>query len=183
MKRLLLLAVAAAVFTFPAGTGALADSGARSYDYLLGAGLLCSLDPSACPDIAQAPNGDTVELTGSGTLDIHAKSVTGGGAFVHKNAAGAVLASGTWTAEKLLSFHSYGTQPGFPSSFEGGQAAIEVTLVDAAGVAVHTGTLWVYCEVSAPPPAGQGEGVRLNVPGVVNFNKLVSGFTLFIRTA
>ncbi len=182
MKRFLVFAVAAAVFALPAGTGALADSGARSYDYLLGTSVLCGLAPSACPDIAQAPNGDTVELTGAGTLAIHAKSVTGSGTFVHKDAAGNVKGSGTWTATDLLSFHSYGTSPGFPSSFEGGEALIRVHLVSASGLQFD-GILWVDCEVGAPPPSGQTEGVRLDVPGVIHFNKQVSGFTLFIRTA
>lgn len=53
---------------------------ARTYEYLIGTGLLCDLDPSACPDVAMAPNGDTVEITGSGTFTIHPDSVTGGGA-------------------------------------------------------------------------------------------------------
>src|SRR6266446_6720838 len=69
-----------------------ADSGAATYTYLLGAGPICSLEPTACPDIAEAPNGDRIELAGSGTFSIHPKSVTGGGTFTHKNANGDVLA-------------------------------------------------------------------------------------------
>lgn len=178
MKRFLLAVAAALAVALAGSTTAFADSGARSYDYLLGTSFLCGLAPSACPDIARAPNGDTVTLAGSGTFDIHAKSVTGGGTFIHKSAAGATLAGGTWTATELLAFHSYGTAAGLPSTFEGGQALIRVHL--SVGL---DGILSVNCAIGAPPPSGQPEGVRLDVPGVINFNKQVSGFTLFIRTA
>lgn len=73
------------------------------FQYLLGTGFLCSLPdtPNPCPDIAQADNGDRIELTGQGTFDVNARSVTGGGDFTHQSAGGTVLASGTWSQELL----------------------------------------------------------------------------------
>ena len=87
-------------------------------------------------------------------------------------------ASGTWTAAELISFVSYGSAgPSFPPGFEGGKAVI----------LVHTSVgfdaiLTVICAFGSPP-AGQHEGIHLNVQDVINFNKQVSGFTLFIQTA
>ena len=163
------------VLSLAIGMSAYADSGARTYTYLLGTSFLCGLDPSACPDIARAPNGDTVTITGAGTFSIHPKSVTGGGGFVHKNAAGAVLVSGTWTATQLLAFHSFGNQPDLPPELEGGHALIRVHLSPG-----FDAILQVDCAIGKVPP-GHGEGVRLAVQNVLNFNEKVSGFTVFIR--
>jgi hypothetical protein len=60
------------------------------------------------PDKTVASNGDTVIIEGEGTLSINPKSVTGNGSFEHINAAGTLLASGTWNALGLNSFKSFG---------------------------------------------------------------------------
>ena len=128
-----------------------------------------------------ASNGDKVELSGEGTFSIHPKSVTGGGTFVHRAPDGTVRGSGTWTAERLLAFHSYGNgiPQGLPADFEGGLALILVHISPSAGGSFN-GILKVYCLLGAPPK-GVHEGLRLSVEGVINFNKQVSGDTLFIR--
>ncbi len=174
-RRLVLVAVILVALGSSLHARASADSGAATYRYLIGTGLLCGLAPSACPDVAMAPNGDTIVLTGSGTLSIHPKSVTGGGTFVHKRGA-ATVGSGTWTATQLLSFVGYGCGgAGLPANFCGGRAIIRVHL--SAGL---DAILQVDCLIGTFP-AGAIEGVRLAVPGALNFNKEVSGFTLFIR--
>src|SRR5215467_13390180 len=92
-----LLAMGLVVFGFlllGAGARASAQSATVTYDYLAGSGPLCSLGPDACPDVASAPNGDTISLAGSGTLSIHPDSVSEGGTFIHKDASGTVLAEG-----------------------------------------------------------------------------------------
>ncbi len=159
---------------------ALADSGSASFNYLVASGLLCPLDPSACPAVARAANGDTIVITGAGTLDIHAKSVTGGGAFTHKNSAGATEGSGLWTATELLSFNSYGTSPGVPPNFEGGLALIRVDLLSTTGLSFFA-TLEVNCSLGKAPKGHAEDFVRLAVVSGPNFNSGVSGFTLFIR--
>ncbi len=159
---------------------AYADSGSRSYDYLAGTGFLCGLASLACPDIAMASNGDTITLTGSGSFTIHPDSVSGSGTFIHTSSGGGVLATGTWTATKLLSFDSF-TSPSVVGGAEGGKALIAVNLF-VGGTLVHTGVLTVICGLGSPPP-GQLEGIHLNVQDAINFNKQVSGFTVFIRTA
>ncbi|MBI2096056.1 MAG: hypothetical protein HYT43_00220 [Candidatus Taylorbacteria bacterium] len=157
-----------------------AGSEGADYDFLIGTGFLCGLDPSACPDIARADNGDTIEITGSGALSTHPKSVSGGGSFTHKDASGGVLASGTWTADQLVSFQGYGCGgDGLPSFLCGGRAIIKVTLW-VGGVPVHTGLLQVDCLIGDKIPAAATEGVRLSVQDALNFNKEVSGFTVFV---
>ncbi len=165
-----------------------ADSGHAEYKYLIGTGLLCGLDPSACPTIAMAENGDTIEIAGEGTLSIHPKSATGSGTFAHKDSNGNILATGTWEATELLSFHSYGdgTPQGLPANFEGGLALIRVHLLPDAGGPGFDAIMQVDCLLGKVPGEngksnGVVEGIRLAVQGGTNFNKEVSGFTLFIK--
>ncbi len=178
-----LLAMGLIVFGFlllARGAPASAKSATVTFNYLVGSGPLCSLAPDACPDVASAPNGDTITMSGEGTLSIHPDSVTGGGTFIHKDASGTVLAEGTWTAQQLLSFVSYGTSPGLPATFEGGKALVLIHLSPNAGGSGFDAVLRITCLVGSPP-AGAHEGIRLNVQDVINFNKEVSGLTLFIR--
>ncbi len=158
-----------------------ADSGHKTYQYLLGVDPLCSLAPNACPDVSSAPNGDMVAVAGMGTFDIRSMTATGGGTFVHKMADGTIRASGTWEATKLLAFHSFGSgsAQGLPSNFEGGLAFIQVTL-KVHDTPVFNAVLKVGCELGNPP-GGWHEGIELTVLGAgINFNEKVSGFTLFI---
>jgi hypothetical protein len=178
-----LLAMGLIVFGFLLlGTGARASaqSATVTYDYFAGGGALCQF--AACPDVASAANGDTITIAGQGTLSIHPGSVTGSGTFIHKDASGTVLAEGTWTAQQLLSFVSYGTSTGLPPTFEGGKALMLIHLTPSAGGAGFDGVLRITCLIGSPP-AGAHEGIRLNVQDVINFNKEVSGNTLFIRTS
>ncbi len=156
------------------GPGALpvsSDSGSGTFRYLAGTDFLCGLGPGACPDVARADNGDTLELTGSGMLTMRPKSVSGGGTFTHKDASGAVLGSGTWTAEQLISFNPYVV---LSNNLAGGLAVIRVHV--SAG---FDAILQIDCAIGAPP--GHEEGVRLAVQDVINFNQKVSGVTVFIK--
>ena len=155
-----------------------AHSATVTYNYFAGSGVPCSV--SECPDVASAPNGDTITIAGSGTLSIHPHSVTGGGTFTHKDASGNVLSTGTWTAQELLSFVSYGTSPPFPPTFEGGKALMRIHLSPNSGGSGFDGVLRITCLIGSPP-AGAHEGIRLDIQDVINFNKEVSGDTLFIR--
>lgn len=160
---------------------AVADSEAVKFDFLIGTGFLCGLDPFACPDVSMASNGDTLELTGSGVITTHPKSVTGGGTFVHTFAGGGSIA-GTWKATKLVSFNSYGCVDfGGGTILCGGLAIMQVEF-SVAGTVVGNGVLQVDC-VIGDFPAAATEGVRLNaqtVLGGINFNREVSGLTVFL---
>src|SRR5438093_2862825 len=153
-------------------THATADSGPRDYQVLLGAGALCSLDPNFCPTLALAPNGDVIEFSGTGTFNTRSKVASGAGSFTHKNSAGTGLASRTWIALELLSFHSYGSgaAQGLPANFEGGKAMLRVRLLPAGGGA-HDAILRVTCHLGDKIPAAAEEGIRLNVPGISNFTE------------
>ena len=178
-KGVLLLLSALSLTVLP--QPAFADSGHKTYQYLLGVDPLCSLAPDACPDVSSAPNGDMVAVAGMGTFDIRSMTATGDGTFVHKMADGTIRASGTWHATKLLAFHSFGSgsAQGLPSNFEGGLALIQVTL-KVGDTPVFNAVLKVGCELGNPP-GGIHEGIELTVLGAgINFNENVSGFTLFI---
>ena len=159
-------------FAVPASTG--------TFQFLIGTGPLCSQPvPNPCPDVARADNGDTVAITGQGTLSFQPSSVTGSGTFVHKAPDGTVKAMGTWTAVMLMSFKSFGNSAPLPANFVGGQALILVELL-VGGTIVHTAVLTVICDVGTPP-TGLMEGIRLAVQDTpFNFNKQVSGITVFI---
>jgi len=179
--RSLLVALIVSSFLLLASVAsAAAQSATVTYDYFAGAGVPCSV--TECPDVASAPNGDTITIAGQGTLSIHPDSVTGSGTFTHKDASGTVLAKGTWTAQQLLSFVSYGTAPPFPPTFEGGKALVLIHLSPSTGGSGFDGVLRITCLIGSPPPSAH-EGIRLNVQDVINFNKEVSGDTLFIRTS
>ena len=158
-----------------AQTGAVAQT---DYVYLLGEEPIIE-----GPDKTVAPNGDTLTFEGSGTLSIHPKSVTGTGRFEHTDAAGNLLARGTWDALELLSFKSFGTPgPPFDPSLEAGLALIRIHLSPDAGGAGFDAILQIYCVLPSPKvPPGFEEGINLVVQGVINFNKQVSGQTVFIR--
>lgn len=173
--RVPLLVALVLVCALGSATGAAADSGSTTYQYLIGTGGTTS--PPFGPDVAMASNGSTVTITGSGTFSVPAGPVSGSGPFVEKNSAGQITASGTWTATRLLSFVSYGngTPQGLPPNTFGGEALIQVQLSTGP-----TAVLDVTC-LLGNPPAGKHEGVRLAVTGGPNFNQQVSGETVFIQ--
>lgn len=146
-------------------------SGSATFRYLAGTDFLCGLEPTACPDIASADNGDTIEITGSGTLSTQPKSVGGGGTFTHKDSSGNVLESGTWTAQELISFVPYLV---LPNNLAGGSAVIRVHLSTG-----FDAILTIDCGIGAPP--GHPEGVKLNIQDVISFNTKVSGITVYIK--
>jgi hypothetical protein len=164
------------------GSVVLADSEAASFAYFAGSGFLCGF-PGGCPDIARAANRDTIELSLAGTLSIHPKSVTtvtGGGTFTHKSAAGVTLATGGVTALDLLSFDDFG--PGSPgSSAHGGIVLIRVHLTPSTGGPGVDAILEVNCSLGRANPAHSQDFVRLAVERGPNFNEGVSGFTVFIK--
>jgi hypothetical protein len=167
-------------------SGALAAGGPghATYRYLVGAGFtelgeVCALG-IPCPDEAVASNGDTIEMSGEGTLRLP-HSVSGGGSFLHRDSAGNVLQVGTWTAKKLLSFESLGPGTGTPPTWEGGRALIRVRLVADEGGIEANAILEVGCELPGNPP-GIIEGVTLKVVDGLDFNQAVEPrATLFIN--
>ncbi len=162
------------------------DNGS-AINYLAGAGFLCGLAPTACPDVASASNGDIIQVTATGSFTPGDEDALGGGTFVHKNSAGVVLASGTWKADDLVTFTSYGPSPSFPPNFLGGKAVLKVDLKASSGVEFDA-VLVIGCFLDSTQAAipGAFEGVMLNVRGGLNFNIVApfpaAGFSIFIAT-
>ncbi len=184
-SKAIFLGILTLLSTVPLGIASASSTSSNSstFQFLAGTGPLCNIAgvSNPCPDVAMADNGDTVSIAGQGSLSIHAKSVSGNGTFIHMAPDGTVKAMGTWTAMKLISFRSWGNSPGLPANFVGGRAVMLVQL-SVGGTPVHTAVLTVICGVGNPP-AGLMEGVRLVVQGTpFNFNKQVSGITVFISS-
>lgn len=145
------------------------------------------------PNVSEAPNGDRISVTGSGVFSVHPKSVTASGGFTHTDASGAVVGSGTWTADKLLSFEFYGCgvveslDVTLPPDFCGGALKLDVTLTPTGTTLALDAKLTIFCIVGPQAPSSHDdpseEGITLVVPGVANFNELVSGMNIYIQTS
>ena len=144
------------------------------------------------PNVSDAPNGDQISVTGSGVFSVHPKSVTASGTFTHTDADGNVVGDGTWTADKLLSFEFYGCgiveSQGvvLPPDFCGGALDLDVTLTPTGTTLALDGTLRIFCIVGPQAPTSHDdpseEGITMVVPGVANFNSIVSGMNIYIQT-
>jgi hypothetical protein len=138
------------------------------------------------PNTAQAPNGDQVAITGEGEFSVHPKSVEAEGGFTHTDSAGNVVATGTWVATQLLAYQSYGCGVVFgtpiPPNFCGGKVMMRV-LFTPDGTSLHIpGIIWVFCVIGTKVPSSAEEGVRVNVPGIINFNDVAGGENVYIET-
>ncbi len=110
-----------------------------------------------------ASKGDTIEMSGEGTLRLP-HSVSGGGSFLQRDSTGNVRQVGTWTAEALLSFESLGPGMGTPPTWEGGHALIQVCLVADQGGMKADAVLEVGCELPGPPRSPWKLLVPLRLP-------------------
>jgi hypothetical protein len=179
MRRLILfvLGLAAALILVPAT--AVADSATHSYILFMEG-----------PNLGVAPNGDQIAITGDAEFSVNPNAVEGSGSFTHTDAAGTVLATGTWEATGLLDYQSYGCGEvfGTPIAAEacGGRVALRVTLTTPQGQL--PATLTVFCVIGPNPPnsiisnGDRSEGATLNVPGIINFNHSAGGDNVIIQT-
>jgi len=179
-----------------------------NYNFLIGSGLLCDSDDStACPAVARTANGETIEFSGAGVLDLAGKSVTASGAFAEKTPTGDIVTTGVWSATALESFQPYGIAPGalerdyprlktlgaFPmGKMAGPRAAIMAGPMAAGGLAVirirllpdvgspTDAVLEVNCAKGKVPEEEQSDGVRLTISGGPQFDERVSGRTVFL---
>ena len=156
---------------WPAGSSATAPNNqAASYQFFLEE-----------PNVAMASNGDTISITGEGEFAVHPKSASGSGEFTHTFAAGG-SATGTWTVNGLVDFQPYGCGVLFGDPIEdflcGGRVSLDVTFTGPAGS--FPGRVTIYCLIGSPPPSTE-EGVHVNVPGIANFNKQVSGMNVYVK--
>lgn len=163
---------------------AVADSATETYELVI-----------TLPNMGEAPNGDRVAITGTGTFSVNPKTVMDmAGNFTHTDKDGAVLGAGTWEATELLAFQLYGCgivtfpEPDviLPANFCGGALKMQVVLTTPVGQL--DGILTVFCIVGPNPPNSHDEpseeGVTLNVIGEINFNHVApGGQNIYIRTS
>jgi hypothetical protein len=146
-------------------------------------------------NVGVAANGDTIRVTCEagagqcGTFSVHPKAIDANGEFEHLDAAGNLLAAGTWRSTQLLSYHSYGCgvvlgEP-LPADFCGG--ALKFSIVASTPLGDVDGVLTIFCIVGPKAPGSHddpsGEGVTLVVPGIANFNHTGGGDNIFIQTS
>jgi hypothetical protein len=169
-----------------APTVALGHTSKAAFDWHIGDALLQSFGfPVA--EQAVAPNGDVVTIEGTGSFSADGKWASGGGTFSHHIAATGATVTGTFTADRVISFQFYGCgedagEP-LPPDFCGGLLKLAITATPDGAPSVHlAAALTINCEIGTDVPASVVEGVRLNVYDVINFNKPVpeSGANLYI---
>jgi len=162
-----------------AGTFAAGVRSSTARHWFVADGPVCEVLPEECPAIAMADNGDTLTVQAGGDLNPAARTASGSGTFVHKDADGNVLAEGTFTAMSLVFFKSYGTTVIGGNTLEGGLALINVHGASESGVEFDA-ILRVDCLLGSFP-AGADEGFRLVIQTFdLNFNKEVHGATVFV---
>lgn len=155
------------------------DAAARGSDLVEASYVMPGLN------FAEASNGETFGIEGAGDLTLHSKSVCGGGNWVHNDANGDPIASGSWEAEKLMSFKDYGPsdfideegEP-IPQFIHAGKSIMRIHLGEPANV---DAILTIYCilpEVATPP--SWPEGIKISIQhGGPNFNQVLQGGTFF----
>ena len=58
---------------------------------------------------------------------------------------------------------------------------LQVLLTDSTSGQQFQGVLWVFCLIGNPPTSAE-EGARLDIIGVNNFNRIVSGGNFYLKT-
>ena len=182
------------------GDRVIAQNISPEYTFLVASGFLC--DSGTCPAGAKSVNGDTYEITGAGTFNAQTKSVSAAGTFTHKNLNGAVIETGVWTSNQLISFDLYGAAPnalrqrgivagvpGFrpnalPMSLSpiplGGLAVFRIRLLPAAGMPM-TALLQVNCALGDAPRDRSADGIRLKLEkSPTEFSEELGGSVMFL---
>jgi hypothetical protein len=122
-----------------------ANGNHNSYGWIVGA------DPPFT-DTAIAPDGSTIAMSGSGTLEAGpGHTATGGGSYSLSSGG-----SGTWKVTGIQGFVSYGEAipQGIPGAF-GGQTKLKVSLSNG-----DSGVLTITCLLGSPPPS-KVEGISV----------------------
>ena len=183
-RRLALVAALTLAISAMGAATASAHTSKAAFDWHVGDALLQGLG-FPVGNKAIAPNGDVVTIVGTGSFSADGKWATGGGTFSHHVAATDATITGTFTADSVISYQSYGCgTEGLPPNFCGGQLRLAITATPDAAPGVHlAAALTINCEIGPNVPAAAVEGVRVNVYDVINFNKQVpeSGANIYIQ--
>ena len=171
MSRALRIASIVVCLLFGAGTQGSAFASSQTQTYQLFMNV---------PQVSQAANGEMVSITGSGVYSVNPKTVSATGTFTSPSSG-----SGTWVATQLLDFQPYGCGVIFgtpiPANLCGGKVILRVVLTDSTSGQQFAGILWVFCLIGNPPSSAD-EGARLDIIGLNNFNKIISGGNVYVKT-
>ncbi len=199
LQRFIVIPALVTVLSLTAAGVVKADGGDITYEYHLGdallgcEGVLPTDDPIPIPepveptcrpeavaeDFAGAfpEEGGSIAIQGGGELVVDKRGrpedVDGGGLFAQFDEWGNVFSSGTWKAEKLLSFDAYGESippPMLPAGWEAGRVLIQIRLKPEGGKKVDA-----VLEIGCRLPGNMGifgtiEGARVFVDGGLNYN-------------
>jgi hypothetical protein len=185
MRIALVSAALPAVLLWGSSAGA-SDNISSKLDYhAADAGIQAATGIPQTGAVAVAANGDKVRVTGNGTLNTASEKATGFGTFVHTSRTGAVVGFGSWEATGVKSATIYPCGgPGLPDNACGGIVVLKVHVSGtstSAGAIEFDGLLTIDCEINPPSPGV--EGIKLEIPGVINFNTTefsVGGLTVFL---
>lgn len=139
------------------------------------------------PDVTAAADGGTITISAAGEFRVGHRRAHGEGTFEHRAANGTLLGSGSFRVRRLDAFDFFGCGVAggqiIPANLCGGRAVFEVKVVAhpaAGGTERFNATLVVTCLVGNQVPAGAEEGVTVDVPGLVSFDRPISGETLLV---
>jgi hypothetical protein len=164
---------------------ATAQDAPTHYTFVVASGFVCdAAESGSCAALVKSANGDRYRMSGAGMFSTQGDSLTAAGTFSHESANGAVLETGVWLANELLSFDYYGVAPGAlppgASAFggapsgprrlhmaasslpTGGLAVFRIRLLPVSGAA-RTALLQVNCALGDVPPNRSIEGIRLTL--------------------
>ncbi len=135
-----------------------------------GGGFSYAFEQFGAPDppSAVAKNGDKINISLDVDLALftfHPQTISGGGSFTIRTAAGDVLSMGTWAATKLISFQSYGATEVEPDVFLGG-GTLHLHIALSTG---EKAILRLTCTDFGNPPPGAKQGIVLQVVGGRHF--------------
>jgi hypothetical protein len=143
------------------------------FDVHVGDAFILGTFGAPATDIAEASNGDTIELLFTGRIDTRRSRAEGEGGFRHFDESGKLVDFGTFTAKHLKSFLDLGPAAGAPQTWHRGRAKI---LVSAVGqTQAFDAILAVDCKFgpAPPPPPDFEEGTFFDIKGGPNFNEIV----------
>ena len=140
-----------------------ANGNHNSYGWIVGA------DPPFS-DTAIAPDGSTITMSGTGTLQAGPGNTASGGGTYSLSTGG----SGTWTVTGVQGFVSYGEAipQGLTGAF-GGETKLRISLDNRT-----SGVLTITCLLGAPP-AGKMEGISVILGSGGQFTKAAGGDNIF----
>lgn len=158
----------------PSGDGGGNPRAGETYQFYVGGDMLGHIVPSWDPVIMAADNGDRLEIRGEGGFTIWPKDASGGGTFVHRDAAGNPIRRGAWTAVEFLSFLPY-------EGSTGGQLGLRISLVPEGQTTGIAGRMQVDSPLGDAPPSAVFEARVVFQDTGLNFNRRIQGGTLFFR--